>query len=43
LTRLIPTMADLTPMTTTVVFVLVGAAACLVLAPLALYFALSDD
>jgi hypothetical protein len=43
LTRLIPTMAGLTPLTATAVFVLLGAAACLVLAPLALYFALSDD
>lgn len=41
--RLIPTMADLTPLTTTGVFVLLGAAACLLLAPLALYFALSDE
>ena len=41
--RLLPAIADLTPVTATGGFLLLGAAACLVLAPLALYFALSDD
>lgn len=43
LARLLPTLKDLAPLTTAGVFVLLGAAACLVLAPLALYFALSDE
>jgi hypothetical protein len=43
LVRLLPTLNDLTPLTTTAVFVVLGAAACLLLAPLALYFALSDE
>ena len=43
ISRWLPTFADLTPLTTTGGFVLLGAAACLVLAPLALYFALSDE
>jgi len=34
---------ELAPLTSTGAFVLLGAAACLVLAPLALYFALSDE
>jgi len=41
--RLLPGIADLTSLTATGGFLLLGAAACLVLAPLALYFALSDD
>lgn len=40
--RLLPTRADLAPLTITG-FVVLGAAACLLLAPLALYFALSDE
>ena len=40
---LLPALADLTPLTATAGFLLLGAAACLVLAPLALYFALSDE
>jgi hypothetical protein len=43
LARVLPTLADLAPFTTTGAFVLLGAAACLLLAPLALYFALSDE
>lgn len=43
MTRWLPSFSDLTPLTTTAVFVVLGAAACLVLAPLALYFALSDE
>jgi hypothetical protein len=43
ITRWLPSLSDLTPLTTTIVFVVLGAAACLVLAPLALYFALSDE
>ena len=42
-TRLLPSLTDLPLFTTTGVFVLLGAAACLLLAPLALYFALSDE
>jgi len=42
-TRLLLTLTNLGPLATTGVFVLLGAAACLVLAPLALYFALSDE
>ena len=42
-TRWFPSLSDLTPLTTTIVLVVLGAAACLVLAPLALYFALSDE
>ena len=41
--RWLPSILNLTPLATTGVFVLIGAAACLALAPLALYFALSDD
>ncbi len=43
MTRWLPAFSDLTPLTMTGVFVVLGAAACLVLAPLALYFALSDE
>jgi hypothetical protein len=43
ITRWLPSLTDLTPFTTTGVFVLLGATACLLLAPLALYFALSDE
>jgi len=42
-TRLLPTLKDLAPLTSVGVFVLLGAAACLLLAPLALYFVLSDE
>ena len=42
-TRLLPSLTDLPLFTTTGAFVLLGAAACLLLAPLALYFALSDE
>lgn len=42
-TRLLQTLSNLGPLATTVVLVLLGAAACLLLAPLALYFALSDE
>jgi hypothetical protein len=42
-TRWLPSWSDLTPLATTGAFVLLGAAACLLLAPVALYFALSDD
>ena len=42
-TRLLLTLTNLGPLATTGVFVLLGAAACLLLAPLALYFALSDE
>lgn len=41
--RLLPTLRDLTPLTTTIAFVLLGVTAFLLLAPLALYFALSDE
>ena len=41
--RWLTSVLNLTPLATTGMFVLLGAAACLVLAPLALYFALSDD
>lgn len=41
--RLLPSLSDLAPFTTTGAFVLLGAAACLLLAPLALYFVLSDE
>ena len=43
MSRLLPTVRDLTPLTIAAVAVLLGAAACLLLAPLALYFALSDE
>jgi hypothetical protein len=43
LARLLPSLTDLTPLTTTGALVLLGAAACLLLAPLALYLALSDE
>jgi hypothetical protein len=43
ISRWLPSLSDLTPLTTTIVLVVLGAAACLVLAPLALYFALSDE
>ena len=42
-TRLLLAVTNLAPLTTTAVFVLLGAAACLLLAPLALYFVLSDE
>jgi hypothetical protein len=42
-TRVLPSLTDLPLFTTTGAFVLLGAAACLLLAPLALYFALSDE
>jgi hypothetical protein len=41
--RLLPTLTDLAPLTTTGMFVFLAATACLLLAPLALYFALSDE
>jgi len=41
--RLLLALTNLGPLATTGVFVLLGAAACLLLAPLALYFALSDE
>jgi len=41
--RLLPDLTNLTPLTTTGAFLLLGITACLVLAPLALYFALSDE
>jgi hypothetical protein len=43
ITGWLPSMSDLTPLATTGVLVVLGAAACLVLAPIALYFALSDE
>jgi hypothetical protein len=43
LARLLPNLTNLAPLTTTGAFLLLGAVACLVLAPLALYFALSDE
>jgi hypothetical protein len=43
LARRLPSLTDLSPITTTGALVLLGAAACLLLAPLALYFALSDE
>jgi hypothetical protein len=43
ITGWLPSMSDLTPLAATGVLVVLGAAACLVLAPLALYFALSDE
>jgi hypothetical protein len=43
LVRLLPRLTELAPLTSTGAFVLLGATACLVLAPLALYFALSDE
>jgi len=43
LARLLPSLTNLTPLTTIGVFVLIGITACLLLAPLALYFALSDE
>jgi hypothetical protein len=43
LVRLLPNLSDLAPLTTTGAFLLLGVTACLVLAPLALYFALSDE
>ena len=43
LVRLLPGLTELAPLTSTGAFVLLGATACLVLAPLALYFALSDE
>jgi hypothetical protein len=41
--RWLPSTLNLTPLATTSVLILLGVSACLVLAPLALYFALSDD
>jgi len=43
LTMLLQTLTNLGPLATTVVLVLLGAAACLLLAPLARYLALSDE
>ena len=43
LARLVPALKDLAPLSTTGVLVLLAATACLLLAPLALYFALSDE
>ena len=43
LARLLPGLTELASLTSTGAFVLLGATACLVLAPLALYFALSDE
>jgi len=43
LARWLPSLAALTPLTTTGAFLLLGATACLLLAPVALYFALSDE
>jgi hypothetical protein len=43
MTRWLPSFSDLTPAATIGVFVVLGAAACLVLAPIALYFVLSDE
>lgn len=43
LMRWLPSLSELTPLTTTGVFLLLGATACLLLTPLALYFALSDE
>ncbi len=43
LVRLLPDLTNLTPLTTTGVFLLLGVTACLLLAPLALYFVLSDE
>ena len=42
-TRLLLTLTNLGPLATTGVFLLLATAACLLLAPLALYFALSDE
>ena len=41
--RLLPSLTDLAPLTSTGALVVLGATACLVLAPLVLYFALSDE
>jgi hypothetical protein len=43
LVRLWPNLTDFPSLTTTGVLLLLGATACLVLAPVALYFALSDE
>ena len=43
ITRWLPSFSELTPLTMAGLLAVVGAAACLVLAPLALYFALSDE
>jgi len=43
LSRLLPTLRDLAPLTTTTAFVLLGVTAFLLLAPLALYFVLPDE
>lgn len=43
LPRVLPSLTHVAPLTTTGMFVLLGVAACLLLAPLALYFALSDE
>lgn len=43
LPRVLPSLTNVTPLTTIGMFVLLGLAACLLLAPLALYFALSDE
>jgi hypothetical protein len=43
LVRLLPSLKDLAPLTMTGLLVFLVATACLLLAPLALYFALSDE
>ncbi len=43
ITRWLPSFSELTPLTMAALLAVLGAAACLVLAPLALYFALSDE
>ena len=43
ITRWLPSFSELTPLTMAGLLVVLGAAACLVLAPLALYLALSDE
>ena len=43
ITRWLPSFSELTPLTMAGLLAIAGAAACLVLAPLALYFALSDE
>ena len=43
LVRLLPDLTNLVPLTTTGILLLLGVTACILLAPLALYFALSDE
>ena len=43
ITRWLPSFSELTPLTMAALLAVLGAAACLVLAPLALYFVLSDE